>query len=631
MIRLRQFFTRLRTNTHLADWLSLLGTGAYGIQSLVYIFTSRSMLDEGLYLVKGWYFATGQYTPFQDYGVLTNHMPFAFLIPGYVLKFFGANLLSGRVYAIALSLTALAALWVLARRLGGAWWGSFVVWALALNVAQVRIYSLALSQVLIAALVAGTLLISLRRDMRPWQVIAAGLLMGALVMVRINMLPLAILWLLYVWWQHGHKKMLTAAASFASIVIFCHVLYWPNILRLWAYWIPQGWIPGLEPFYSPWDKFTGIQITSGWAWLTNLDDVTWNPIISFWQGVRFNFAVMIGVLLNLLLWPVHKSWPDKFTFRAAIFLNTSFLVLLLVHMWAALGEQSCTAFCFSGYTTFFSGIGLLAIVVTAPHWRRSLHWVHQGLVVLVLLIVGAGVGFGTADKTGKFLAEFPIPRLSGPAPLWGYFENKFGVSYRDARKIIPALAGFVTALGLLAFAVLAGLRWKLAKSFSLASRGMMALFAIGFMLSPTPIFSLGDESLQCGGNLIQAYQKAGSELFPLMRSGERLYYQGPNSPAILLYLPKVEIYPPQLNNVFSFSLDANNSDSDKLLKFGYWNQALKVQWMAEADLVLLEARQYEDWKSLVETGILNIAYVSEPLEPCRGKDSGLVLLRRNTE
>ena len=159
----------------------------------------------------------------------------------------------------------------------------------------------------------------------------------------------------------------------------------------------------------------------------------------------------------------------------------------------------------------------------------------------------------------------------------------------------------------------------------------MALFAIGFMLSPTPIFSLGDESLQCGGNLIQAYQKAGSELFPLIRSGERLYYQGPNSPAILLYLPKVEIYPPQLNNVFSFSLDANNSDSDKLLKFGYWNQALKVQWMAEADLVLLEARQYEDWKSLVETGILNIAYVSEPLEPCRGKDSGLVLLRRNTE
>ena len=86
MIRLRQFFTRLRTNTHLADWLSLLGTGAYGIQSLVYIFTSRSMLDEGLYLVKGWYFATGQYTPFQDYGVLTNHMPFAFLIPGYVLN-----------------------------------------------------------------------------------------------------------------------------------------------------------------------------------------------------------------------------------------------------------------------------------------------------------------------------------------------------------------------------------------------------------------------------------------------------------------------------------------------------------------------------------------------------------------
>ena len=50
--------------------------------------------------------------------------------------------------------------------------------------------------------------------------------------------------------------------------------------------------------------------------------------------------------------------------------------------------------------------------------------------------------------------------------------------------------------------------------------------------------------------------------------------------------------------------------------------------MAEADVVLLEARRYEEWQPLVEAGVFDTVYVSDPLEPCRGKDSALILLRR---
>ena len=522
------------------------------------------MLDEGLYLVKGWYFATGQYTPFQDYGVLTNHMPLAFLIPGYLLKWFGANLLTGRMFAVALSLAMLAAAWLLARRLSGSWGGAFMAWALALNVAQVRIYSLALSQGLIAALVAGALLLSVRRQLSPRAAAAAGALLGVMVMVRINMLPLAGLWLVYMLWQHGHKPFWAGAAAFGAVFLAVHALYWPNILRMWAYWIPQGWVPALQPFYTPWEKYSGIQITPNWGWLTNLDDSSWNPIISFWQGVRFNFVVIVGFLLNVLLWPRRSAWPNKFTYRSAIFLNLAFLVLLLEHMWAALDEQSCTGFCFSGYVAFFSLVGLLAIVVTAPSWRKKPHWLVQGLIAIVLLILCAGVGFGAADKLGKFLAEFPVPRLSGPAPLWGYFQNKFGISYRDARKILPALAGLVAGLAVILAAWLARRRWLEAKRYSLAAAGLVMLFGLGFALAPTPLLSLGDKTLQCGGNLIQAYQQTGAQLSPLLQPGDRLYYHGPNSPAILLYLPDVIIYPPQLNNVFSFSTLENGADADKL-------------------------------------------------------------------
>lgn len=617
-----------RAQPPLPDLLSLLGGLVYAAQSITYIFTSGSMLDEGLYLLKGWYFATGQYTPFEDYGVLTNHMPLAFFFPGYILKWFGPNLLTARIYAVVLGIAALVALWWLARRLSGAWWAAFAVWAITLNVALVRIYSLALSQVLITALLTLVLLLSLRRDLVPWQALLAGILCGAMIMVRINMLLFAGLWILYLFWQHGLRTSAIALAGFLFPLIVIHVLYWPNILRLWVYWIPETWVPWLQQFYTPWDKFTGFNWNPGTAWLTNLDDINWNPVLSFWQGLRFNFIVVIGVILNLLLWPRRKAWRDDFTFRGAVFLNLAFVVLLLFHAWASVGGQSCHEFCFSGYIGFFTSLGLIAIVVTAPHWRRDLHWAHQLAIVLVLLILAVGIGFGSGDNTGKFLAEFEIPRFSGGSfPLWGMFDNRFGTTYRDARKVIPALAGLALAAAIFIASLVYNSRRK--KAPAAAFSALLAFFVLGSVLTPTSILSGGDETLYCGGNLPAAYEDLASQLRPFIRPGETLYYHGPNSPAILLYLPPVQIYPPQLNNVFSFNNKDTNASTDELLRFGYWNQELKDEWAAEADLVLIEARRYSEWQPLVESGELHIVVQTGPVEPCRGQDSAILLLRRS--
>jgi hypothetical protein len=618
---------RLRKNSSIADKLSLIAALLYAAQSITYVFTSRSMLDEGLYLVKGWFFATGRYTPFQDYGVLTNQMPLSFLIPGYILKWFGPNLLVGRLYAVILGLIALVLLWVIARRLGGPYWAAFAIWGVSLNVALVRIYSLALSQVLIAALLMAVIVLSISRDIKFTSAFFAGFFCGVMVLVRINMVPFLGLWLLYLFWQHGRKVAVTAILGVIIIVLPVHAFYWPNILRLWAYWIPQGWIPALQPFYTTWDKFAGVQITPHWGWLTNLQDPSWDPIISFWQGVRFNFVVFTGILLNILLWPKRKSWPDGFLFKTALFLNISFVVLTLMHMWASLGGQSCTEFCFSGYIAFFSSLGLLAVIVTAPYWRKNLGWLHSIVVVLLLVIFSAGIGFGTADDTGKFLANLPIPRLSSSFPLWGLLENKFGISYHDSRRIIPALTGLAVGISLCLIVIIYYRFWKPKDKFSPIRRVLLAFFALGFVLSPTRIFSLGDNTLTCGGNLIAAYGNLAAELRPFVRPFDRLYYQGPNSPAILLYLPPVTIYPPQLNNVFSFSTQERGSSSDELLRFGYWNQELKDRWIANADLVLIEARRYPEWQAQVEAGNFDILLQTGAIEPCRGKDSAIVLLR----
>ena len=77
------------------------------------------MLDEGLYLYKGFLYASGRYWPFQDFGPWTNHMPLAFLIPGWIQRLVEPGLRTGRLYALALAALFLLAVWILARRLGG--------------------------------------------------------------------------------------------------------------------------------------------------------------------------------------------------------------------------------------------------------------------------------------------------------------------------------------------------------------------------------------------------------------------------------------------------------------------------------------------------------------------------------
>jgi hypothetical protein len=58
-----------------------------------------------------------------------------------------------------------------------------------------------------------------------------------------------------------------------------------------------------------------------------------------------------------------------------------------------------------------------------------------------------------------------------------------------------------------------------------------------------------------------------------------------------LYLPTRETFPSQLNGDYTFMLQG---DSEELLKFGYWNQSLAMNWITEADYILFQVRNYPD-------------------------------------
>jgi hypothetical protein len=75
---------KLNTYFWLPYVLTVAGFLAYILHALEIARTKGSFLDEGLYLYKGYLFATGQQIPFADFGVWTNHAILSFLIPGYI-------------------------------------------------------------------------------------------------------------------------------------------------------------------------------------------------------------------------------------------------------------------------------------------------------------------------------------------------------------------------------------------------------------------------------------------------------------------------------------------------------------------------------------------------------------------
>ena len=141
--------------------MALLGGLWYFFQLWRYAHSQASQLDEGAYLFKGLLFILGEYKPFEPYGPWTNHMPLAFLIPGFFQWLLGPGLGTGRAYAVSLALLTLFGLWVLTRRIGGPWWAVFAVWAVAWNPALSKMYSMAVSQVLISCMLVWMLVLAL--------------------------------------------------------------------------------------------------------------------------------------------------------------------------------------------------------------------------------------------------------------------------------------------------------------------------------------------------------------------------------------------------------------------------------------------------------------------------------------
>lgn len=611
---LGEAWTRLKTTPYLTEFVAGLGVIWATLQMFVFAHHQESVLDEGAYLYKGWLFVTGRYIPYQPYGPWTNHMPLAFLIPGGVQVAFGPGLRTARYAAIACTMLMLVGMWLVARRLGSGGWAAAAVWVLAVNPFLLKTYSTAISQGLVACLLVWMLALTLGQERPPWQIGLGSLLAGIIAMTRINLLPVALALPFYIWWQSGRKAALVSAVSAWGVIAGLHLIYWPGILQVWTR-LPKTLTPFLNSYRLP------AGSSSSWSG----DATPVSRMLSWFEGMRFNFTGMVGVLLAALFWPKRGRWRTNRAFQPGVFLLILFVGLLAAHTWASLKLNYCV-FCLAGYEAFFIQLGVLLLILVLPRLRWDAMNVFQVLGLMAVILISMGIGYSTFELSGEVLYKLEIPRAlydafqPGTAPLGAVLINKYGFEAQELRRGLPAgfgLAAGVLLVGLILITQLIVVRDR--PNIRRLGPGALALvvfLALGALLTPTSLLGGGYQTYDCSGDVIAGHEAAGAALRQMLPPGAQIYWKGTLSVAPLLYVPDAKVYPPQINDGYS-QLDGA-PDTDLIQRLGRWSDNLGRQWARQADFILFEGRTYRGWLRdfVVKNGYILVG-TTPPTAPCR--------------
>ncbi len=569
--------------------LLLAGVGAllYLIQAFLYAHTTVSSLDEGSYLIKGIFYWRGVYEPFEPYGPLTNKAPFAFLIPGFAEYLFGPGLRTGRYFSIFLGLLTIAGVWITARRWTGTWMAAGAVWIFALSPMIIKLYARTVSEVVIACLLAWMCVLVIGDERHLWQIVLGSVLAAIAVLTRQNMVLMLPLLILYVFWQHGREKGIWSLMVVVVVFLAVHIYYWPNILTIWAPWLPDFLTPFLDPFRLPKDT-TPI-------WDPSID--FWNRINAFFQGMRYHFIALVGGLFAIMFWAPRSHWKSASAMRAAVFLALSYFILFAMHAWAALASQyesySCV-FCFSNYLTFFDPFGiLLFLIVFSQAWKNPSR-IMQGVAIFFVIIFSAGIGFSLFENIGKGFLDLSVPRmrdgqiLQGTTTLVDIFKYRFNLELPVIKRLISSAMGFVAGAGIL---ILAFFLWRRSKNIGFARIAVNSYLVAGIVLSP--VLHLGESSINCRQDMILAHEELGAYLSTVIPPNSLVYWDGGNAFTPMVYVPQTRIFPPQINDGYTYRF---GGDADTLYRFSHSNDELLASWKASADVFIIEAKRFSIWK-----------------------------------
>src|SRR5215216_784500 len=574
--------SQIKRFPYLVELITVLGVIFYIAQAWYFANSLDSIGDEGSYLYKGYMFARGDYYPYQEYTFWTNKAPLAFVIPGYIQLWFGPGLREARYFAIFLSILMLMGIWITARRLGGNVWAALAVWVFALSFAQISVYSEAVSQGLVACMMAWMFVFTLGENRPLWQLLLGSALAALIVMTRQDMAIVPAVLVLYIFWQYGAKAGWLAFGTSAVLFIVLHLLYWPGILQIWAPWVPVALTPFLNNFRVA-------------AQLTQTDFVFDPDILSRFQsfatGMHDHFFIFLGSISALILWPSTPAWKNSAQFKMAIFLGVTFFLLFLLHTWVSLPTDFCVH-CFSGYHTFYTTAGFFFILVVLSYGTSRSKW-RLPILVVTLLFFAANLGLFYYQRWGSWLlSAIRVPRLKHMLRQGGFSTVSLGdfLTYtfhlpNDVQRRIPPVVG-----GILLGMILIALAWMSYRFFfqkrgpgkySLANLLLACCLLVGTVFPAMLDGRPGEPG--CMTNFLTYYEQAGRSFADVLPPESVVYWKGSGRHlAFMLYVDNVKLFPPQIHAGGGYM----TGDTQRLLRFGIYNEELDKQWRDSADILV---------------------------------------------
>lgn len=591
--------------------------------SLAFTYAHRlpSRVDEGSFLIKGYYYLTGKYRPFEPYGPWTNNMPLAYFIPGLAQYLFKPSLTTGRYFAIFLTFLTFSGLFLLINRLKGRWWAFFAILPLMINPSLIVMYVQAVSEGIVACLLSWTLFFLVGRERKNWQ-IAAGAFLGALtILTRQNMILLLPFVIVYAFWLHGKRAGWTALMFAGLPLIIGHLIYFPEILNLWFAWLP-GFIKR---------AFNINILEGGGTQVWKPDEEFFNRVTSFFIAMRYHFIPLLGTFVAIFSLPVKKFWKSTYERKLVFLLTITFILFFGLHAWASLAKNYCV-FCFPNYLSFFIPLAVVAGIIAISAVLSSGQTISPYTFILYGLFIIPGTFLGSLETIGRCVMALPFPRvksgriLSGTTELWKIFENRFGWDYDSLLRILsPSVGLFLT---LFAISLVLGIYHLLRKKISISTGNflLIALLITGTILTPTYLLGRDNFGNVCGGDVLQAYESVGGHLQATIPEGSTVYWGGSSVVTPLLYITNTKIHPPQLNGIYSAR---RGGDRNLLEKAGYYNEESRIAWRESDEFILVSNLNLIDfWKEYLTPERFNEYKATSPLDPCDPNSTIRIFIRK---
>jgi hypothetical protein len=601
---------------------------------------TTSILDEGMYVVKGYYFAIGKYQPFEKYGPVTNHMPLSFLIPGYIQKWFGPGVRTARYFVFFLNIIFYIGLWASARRLGGDWWGLFALGIWQLNPYWVEFSATGNSQILILSMLVWVFFFIFGGNKRKYELIIASVLSAIIFLTRLNLAPLLLI-IPYIYWQHGkdigNKSLIGALIP----ILIVHFVYYPEIFNLWDKFNLEGLI---EVFSKKLFSSTPITLKSKVLYsISNASNNYDSSLVALGEGIRLNIVSILSEALLLISFiKIQKSGISTYTKKLITFLGLVFSILFFSHAIISLMKITCGAFCFAPYMLFFTPLSIFLIIIITKNinliWNKKHHMIFVFAIIILLLIPDIFDPFVGANfyLDGYLeLTSIEIPRYSngiflpGTGPIWGVLENFFS-NKTLSLKIIPMIRLFeILSISFIAPLLLWKIRNKISGNKNLSSL-IYSSFLVLVIIAPIAGFGRNISLTKCEDSIIDSFENFGNGIKEVISPNSLIFLEMTNTTSYILeYLNQPKIFPVQMNGVYFYHDNYNQNEANELLEIGRWNRYHRSIWQEEADFILIEGlNEKNNWQERIDNGEFKIVFTSSPIEECRNENAIIYVLQK---